>query len=42
MSENWKRCFGDLPKEEQERLRGTLNCISRVVGLREEPPLEDL
>ena len=26
-------CFGDLPKEQRERLRSTITAMNRVIGL---------
>jgi hypothetical protein len=30
---NFKRCFGDLPEAQQERLRLQLYVIEKVIGL---------
>jgi hypothetical protein len=34
MSEaNFKRCFGDLPEAQQERLRIEMHTIEKIIGL---------
>lgn len=35
-SQLWKECFGDLSQEDHDQLKGQLNKISKLVGLREE------